>query len=331
MRFEVLDHRPADRVEAVLTAFVPAALAAGAQLATDRPVDPGWLEGVGRASALMASWWAHAPTAPIRAPAGVAAAAKSERAGGVGLCFTGGVDSFWALLRGGHHPSHLVYVIGYDVDRRDVERVRGQVAAVRAVAADRGLSPIVARTDLRQHHQAAAVGWERLHGAALAAVGHLLADVIGRLVIPPSYARGRLIPWGSRPDLDPHWSLPGVVDVEHSATDLPRLRRVQAIGPDPLVHQHLRVCWEHLTNDANCGRCEKCVRTMVMLATVDQLRRCRTFPDDTADLPELIRAVAPLPKEHVGKWRDVLAEPLPDDVRAALFDVAGLPTPTVAP
>lgn len=321
VRFEVLGNQPADRVEAVLTALVPAALAAGAELSTERPVDRGWLEGVGRASDLMASWWGHAPTAPVAAPSARSGEAHRQ-AFGVGLCFTSGVDSFWALLRGGHDPTHLVYVIGYDVDHDDVERVQEQVAAVRAVAQAKGLTPVFVRTDLRHHPHAAAVSWERLHGAALAAVGLLLADVIGRLVIPPSYASGRLVPWGSRPDLDPLWTLPGVVDIEHSLTALPRLARVQAVGHDPLVHEHLRVCWEHLTAGANCGRCEKCVRTMVMLTTIGQLEACRTFGVPVA-LPELIRAVAPLPERHAVMWRDLLTEPLPDDVRAAIDEVAG--------
>lgn len=317
----MLGHRPADRVEAVLTAFVPAALSAGAELRTERPVDRGWLDGVDRASALMASWWDHAPTAPVAAPAARPGGAD-QQAAGVGLCFTGGVDSFWALLRGGHDPTHLVYVVGYDVEADDTDRVEDQVAAVRAVAEAKGLTPVFARTDLRDHPHAAAVSWEYLHGAALAAVGLLLADDIGRLVIPPSYASGRLVPWGSQPDLDPLWTLPGVVEVEHSATALSRLARVQAIGHDPLVHQHLRVCWEHLAPGANCGRCEKCVRTMVMLTTVGELGACRTF-GDVVDLPELIRRVTPLPERHTVMWCDLLAEPLSDDVRTAIVEALG--------
>lgn len=322
----MLGHRPADRVEAVLTAFVPAALSAGAELRTERPVDRGWREGVDRASALMASWWDHAPTAPVAAPVARPGGAD-QHAAGVGLCFTGGVDSFWALLRGGHDPTHLVYVVGYDVEADDTDRVEDQVAAVRAVAEAKGLTPVFVRTDLRHHPHAAAVSWERLHGAALAAVGLLLADVIGRLVIPPSYASGRLVPWGSRPDLDPLWTLPGVVDIQHSLTALPRLARVQAVGDDPLVHELLRVCWEHLTAAANCGRCEKCVRTMVMLTTIGQLGSCRTFGAPVA-LPELVRALTPLPERHAVMWRDLLTEPLPDDVRAAILGVAGDPAPT---
>ena len=65
------------------------------------------------------------------------------------------------------------------------------------------------RSDLRSHPGFASVSWEDTHGAALAAVGHALHRTIGTLVIPPSYAASRLVPWGSRPDLDPRWSVPG--------------------------------------------------------------------------------------------------------------------------
>jgi hypothetical protein len=316
--FALRDHEPSLRAEAVLTAVVPAALAAGATLAAEAPVDPGWAAGVDRASALMATWWDHAAASPVRAPAG--APPPPAGATGTALCFTGGVDSFWALLHGGHDPTHLLYVVGYDVELDDEARVESQVGAVRAVAASLGLEPLFVRTDLRRHPHVRAVNWERLHGAAIAAAGIVASTVVGRLVVPPSYADGRLIPWGSRPDLDPLWSIPGTLEVAHSATPLPRFDRVRAIAGDPLVHQHLRVCWEHRTADANCGTCEKCVRTMAMAATTPHLAALETMPG-RHDLAARILALHPLPSHHVRMWRDLRGTGLPPDVAAAVDHV----------
>lgn len=316
----VLDHDPAAPPEAVLTALVPAALDAGATLRTDLPVDPTWSASVGRATALMAGWWGHAATSPVRAPAG--RPRRDPPAAGVAQCFTAGADSFWALLHGGREPTHLLYVLGYDVALDDAPRATSQLDAVRAVAEARGLEALVVRTDLRQHPNVPFPLWEKLHGAALAGAAMVASGVVGRLLVPPSYGSGRLVPWGSRPDLDPLWSVPGVLEVEHCATPLPRLPRVQQIAGEPLVQQHLRVCWSKRHPTGNCGTCEKCVRTMAQVATTPHLPAMETLPG-REDLPALVRALHPLPPHHLRMWRDLRGVGLPPEVAAAVEEVAG--------
>lgn len=322
--FEVLDHAPSRRVEALLTAFAPAALSAGATLRTAEPVDPGWLEGVGRAAALMGTWWGHGADAPVQAPLAAAlpheAAATGGAAGdGVGLCFTGGVDSFWSLLHGHHSPTHLVHIVGYDARPDDTPRIDDQLVTVRAVADDHGLETLFVRTDLRDHPHAQAAGWEQLHGAALAAVGILLCDVIGRLVIPPSYPEWLAFPWGSHPALDRLWSLPGVLDVEHGPADESRLDRLTAIVAEPLARRYLRVCWEHRSEAANCGACEKCIRTMVMLVAAEVDQVCATFPP-VDDLPARVRALAGLPEKCWTLWVGLHESSLPAELHDAVAD-----------
>jgi len=39
----------------------------------------------------------------------------------------------------------------------------------------------------------------------------------------------------------------------------------------------LRVCWQNKELAYNCGRCEKCLRTMIALHLAGALSRCRTF------------------------------------------------------
>ncbi|MFM8237838.1 MAG: hypothetical protein ACKOBG_08800, partial [Actinomycetota bacterium] len=163
--------------------------------------------------------------------------------------------------------------------------------------------PIVVTTDLRSHPMFASVSWEHTHGAALATIAHLLHPTIGNLVIPPSYAWGRLIPWGSRPDLDPRWSVPNQTTIIHGDASIRRLDRVMAISTHPLVHEHLRVCWRNVTDTLNCGQCEKCLRTMMMLAAADQLQHCRTFPE-RALLPSILDNLERIDPHHLKAWSD---------------------------
>jgi hypothetical protein len=48
---------------------------------------------------------------------------------------------------------------------------------------------------------------------------------------------------------------------------------VLAIAEDPVAHVTLRVCWLNPDQSNNCGRCEKCLRTMTSLAAAGVLSR----------------------------------------------------------
>ncbi|HEX7131332.1 MAG TPA: hypothetical protein VF228_02080 [Iamia sp.] len=319
VRIEARDVELVPRPEAIATAVAPAAAVLGAQLVLEEPVDAGWWAGVEQAAGMLATW--HDAT-PVR-PAVVAPRTRAPRPRrravppGVAQCFTGGVDSFWTLRHGGVAPSHLVYVVGFDVPLDDTARVADQLATLDAVAAAAGgQRPLAVRSDLRSHPHANRVTWGWLHGGALAGVGHALAGVVGTLVIPPSNPEGRLMPLGSHPALDPLWSRPGALAIRHCSTTLPRVERLRALVDDPLAQAHLHVCWEHREPGPNCGRCEKCLRTMAMLAGLGALDRFGTFPA-VEDMPAAIATLGPMGDLYRNMWADVLDLPLPP----ALHDV----------
>jgi hypothetical protein len=318
----------ADATEAWATAFCLPAARAAVRLQVDHPVDPTWRAAANANVATTASWWGGTPTLELDVPDPTTARFRRRgprqrrghervhRSTGRALCFAGGVDSFFSLLRDRHGPSHLLYIVGFEVDVDDTPRAERVIDLVKQVAKDRRLTPIIVRTNLRRHPRFASISWEQSHGAALAAISHLLSPTVGTVIIPPSFAAERLIPWGSRPDLDPRWSVPGRTEVEHGdATEL-RIDRVRAIADHPLVHRHLRVCTQNIGDDMNCGRCERCVRTMTALATVGVLDECLTFPS-RADLASRIDALGTIPAGLTPAWTDLLgAGLLPDERRA---------------
>ncbi|MGI8755721.1 MAG: hypothetical protein ACR2MB_07650 [Acidimicrobiales bacterium] len=307
--------------EAWGTALCLPAARAGARLALPGPVDPHWRAGVAANVADAAAWWGGSSRLVLQVPDATDRPGIADRhdpaAQGRALCFTAGVDSFFSLLASRHHVSHLLFVVGYDMALGEVERTAQTVVSVRAVAREVGVEAIVVRTDLRAHEGFSSVSWEHTHGAALAMVGHLLAPTVGSVVIPPSYARSRLVPWGSRPDLDARWSVPGRLTIEHGDASGRRLDRVLAIAHHPLVHRHLRVCWRNVDGLTNCGRCEKCVRTMVMFAGADQLQHCATFPDRSF-LPHALDDLDGLEPGLLPMWADLVVLPLRLDERTAV-------------
>jgi hypothetical protein len=222
----------------------------------------------------------------IEAPSGLLR--LSDQAQGVGCFFSGGVDSFYTLLK---HPSeitHLIFVHGFDIPLQN-HTLRGQVSgALREVAAELKLPLIEVETNLREFSERQ-VAWPKYHGAALAAIAHLLAPVCGAVYLPTSHTYSELPPWGTHPLLDPLWGSENL-HILHDGCEATRVEKVASIAQHEIALRHLRVCWENREGAYNCGRCEKCLRTMLALHIAGALERCRTFPNrlnpaDVAHIP----------------------------------------------
>jgi hypothetical protein len=265
-------------------ALVPVAMGTGSDLAVDGPVDPAAVEGARAAQQVLHGWYPHLRVAAIDAPAGTDLPAPVA---GVGCFFSGGVDSFYSVLQHRDEITHLVFVHGFDIPIADEDLGDRARAAVRAAAASLGLTLLEVRTDLRRVSDGRA-DWQTLyHGAAMAAVAHALSDHVGRIIVPGSYNQNDLHPWGTHPDLDHHWS-GSRLRMEHDAVDVTRPEKVRALADHQVALDHLRVCFKNPDGAYNCGRCEKCLRTMVNLSAVGALARCRTLPG-TLDLRDVRR------------------------------------------
>src|SRR5262249_21779737 len=104
--------------------------------------------------------------------------------GRVGTFFTGGVDSFYTLLKHHDEITDLIYVHGFDVGL-DVPSLYHKVSAmIENVAAEFNKRYIRIESNLGTLLNAY-VDWGPLgHGAALAAIGHLLARYYRLIYIP---------------------------------------------------------------------------------------------------------------------------------------------------
>ena len=180
------------------------------------------------------------------------------------LCFTGGVDAFYTYFESRHRIDQFAYVVGYDVKLRQRRRAAEVSGMIRAIAAETGHRGIVLRTNLRRHPLVRAAPWVRAFGGALAAVAHLLAGEVGRLLISGDGLGFEHPEVGSRAGMD-HLHGSAAVAIEHTAPTVTRLEKIRRIASEPLVQRNLRVCWQNVAGHLNCGRCEKCIRTMLAL------------------------------------------------------------------
>ncbi len=286
--FESKDIQLAYNMDVFLTlGFVPAMKHADT-LIVDGEVSPRLLESIYTLSGIYRSWYPslHDITIEKAVPA-VKTDIREQR---VGLFFSGGVDSFYTLLRHCDEITDLIFVQGFDVDIDNDDLREKTMTMVRDIGSHFGKRVIEVRTNLRLSFLEQYVGWGILgHGPALTCVGHLLYPYFKRIYIAASdaYKDTLVFPWGSHPLLDPLWSSE-TLEFVHDGCEADRVQKVALISECDKAMKSLRVCYQNRDGAYNCGRCVKCLITMINLYTVGALDRCTTF-DAGLDVREVSR------------------------------------------
>lgn len=223
----------------------------------------------------------------------------------VGAFFSAGVDSFYTLLKHQDEITDLIFVHGFDIDLKDKILREKTSEKVHEVASVFDKNVIEIETNIREVLDSF-VTWDALgQGAALAATGHLLSPAFHRIFIPASYTYADLFPWGSHPVLDPLWSSESLEFV-HDGCEATRVEKVSLLAKHDVALQNLRVCWMNPNSSYNCGRCEKCLRTMINLKVNNALERCTTF-DEKLDVANLYNIkLKKIKKTHIPFIRENL-------------------------
>lgn len=228
--------------------------------------------------------WLH--PVPIRVPETVVPSDPS--AGQTGCFFSGGVDSWYSVLKQRERISYLVTVKGFDIPCADATLWPQLVAANQVVASQLGLPLWLVETNLRDCIDPAYPGlgkqfqgdfWGQcLHGSFLGAVGLALQAHVGQMIVPSTFAQAALHPWGSHPSVDSLWSTEHTRFL-HDGCEANRIEKLQLLTKTDVCLQHLRVCPTHMPGRYNCGKCEKCLRTLLGLYLVGASDRALSFPE----------------------------------------------------
>ncbi len=267
--------------------MLPLATTLGEPIQMDLPVDGQFLKTAGRLLEIWCSWYPHLHPVKIEAPTlppSVFPAKPKAFA-----FFTGGVDSFFTVLR--KVPSvgapaqgldALVNIWGFDIKLEHPESYRRAAVEVRAAAEKLGLPLIEGRTNLRETRFKRA-NWGRLsHGAALAAVGLCLEGSFQKAFVGSTHPPDHQPPHGSHPDTDYLLGTSGF-EIVHDGADTSRAEKVELIARHPVAMEHLHCCFREKSGGGNCGRCHKCYRTMLTLYLIGALDRCRLYSDKPFD------------------------------------------------
>lgn len=193
----------------------------------------------------------------------------------VGHFYSAGVDSSYSLLKHEDQITDLIFIQGFDIPYDSQNLIDRRAEKIYRVADHLGKGVVEIQTNLRKFLDAN-VFWGLSHGAALACIGHLLSSEFKQIYIAPGYSQRALRPWGSHPHLDPLWSNERLEFI-HNEENLVRPQRVAQIAHNQTILDNLHVCLHNLPSGLNCGKCEKCVRTMISLRALGVLDRCKTF------------------------------------------------------
>ena len=278
--------------------LLPLACKLGEDLHVDAPLDGTLRDGMAQLMEWWRFWFPFMHLVSIHASGTFAGGGGGARRSA--QFFSGGVDSFFTLLRhSGQHGSavdDLLVGWGFDIplaERTAFENVRQSLSRV-AHESDKRL--IAFATNLRQTRFGHDIPWGTIgHGSAMAAVALLAARIYHRVFIPSTDGYRESGPWGSHATTDHFYSCSGM-RVIHDGAAYSRLQKVQLIAPSPVALAALRVCWRG-QSDRNCGKCEKCLRTMIALELCNGLQAATTFPDRRLDYATIRRIYCPHQKE----------------------------------
>lgn len=219
------------------------------------PVSTSLLDNLATVQDILHCWNPRFRRIPIDADA----CAPSPSLGRVGSTFSGGVDSLHTLSKHGSVVDCALFIAGFDFD------VDNQDLAPNLMR-KRRLAELLDKPMLLVQSNQMVWGWETGVARNFWNSGYLAAATLflrfEEVLIPSSHTWGRLEPSGSHPLLDPLWSN-GATRFRHADPEVPRTEKIARIASDPRLLAGLHVCWKEAQD--NCGRCEKCLRTMTTL------------------------------------------------------------------
>ena len=200
------------------------------------------------------------------------------------IAFSGGIDSSYSLYRHvqnlGDEPhfsiSSALMVHGFDIPLQQTEAFNTAFVKTNTISESLDVSLIPVATNLRYFP----VFWHHVFGTAIATVMTLFARTFENGLIASGHQSTPYISEGSHPETD-HFLSSNSFSVIHDGDGVTRLDKLRMLQSWPEFLKDLRVCWAGPDKAANCGECEKCIRTILFFRLLGVSPAC--FPGDVTD------------------------------------------------
>ncbi|MEW5815634.1 MAG: hypothetical protein AB1798_09605 [Spirochaetota bacterium] len=207
---------------------------------------------------------------------------------------------------------------GYESLGNQTEAFDRAMSSLKEVAQDAGVSLIPVHTNIKHLDEDLSFWLYEFQGTSLAAVAHAFSSRISTISIAASDDIRSLAPLGSHPLLDPNYSSADL-RIRHDGIRLTRLDRVRIISDWDTALQNIRVCPNNRPDNINCGKCEKCLRTMIELLVIGKLESSKAFPVKDVS-PEMLKQIYIKTVGIDGMYRELI-EPLKNIGRRDLVKI----------
>lgn len=257
----------------------------GRDIHVDGPVSKTLVDNLDEFQSAFAMWLPDLNIVGISAQSEVPAAAPATDEAVV--AFSGGVDASFTAYRHifkkpGRRHRHLktaMLVHGFDIPLGRERAFQRAVTTAERILEGTDVTIATVKTNLKPM---LSVSWEQSFGAALAACLHQFSAGHGTALIGSDEPYKDLVfPWGSNPVTNP------LLGSDHlrvvtDGSGFTRTQKVAEIATWASARDNIRVCWEGPSTGRNCGRCEKCVRTILNFRAVGAPSP-KAFPADVTD------------------------------------------------
>jgi hypothetical protein len=224
--------------------------------------------------------------------------------------FSGGADSCFTVFRHrqgmcGRLQQNIqagLMVHGFDVPLDQEHTFNRALDKSRQILNSLDVEIIPVATNFKQLGQT----WTDAVAPALASCLMLLQREFDTGLIPSTEPyNGLVAPLGSHPLTD-RLLTSDTFQIVHDGADFSRVQKLELISQWPAALKGLRVCYEGPQLDRNCGRCEKCIRTILGFRVVGvELPEC--FEKNVTNRQILTLAIKELPAPQLNDIDRILA------------------------
>lgn len=285
-----------DVADAFVVGLISAAMRLGEDIWVEGKVSARLANGLETYQGILNTWWPDSFKRVDIHYENLADRRQDLRPRGVGCTFSGGVDSFHAVLQmlpsnvrqKGFGITHALMINGFD-QLADLEQrglARKMFDTYQSALKAWNVELLMVDTNLIFFKKVILNRADQVHSysGSLAASAHALGGLFGRFGIcgHGNYAYENMLPYGSHVALDHHLSS-DQLQIMHAGTRHSRVEKIELLAERPQVRKSLRVCFHPPSFDertglpVNCCECEKCVRTMIALMIIGKLDQFPTF------------------------------------------------------
>ncbi len=245
------------------------------RIEADIPVSPMLLENITQIQDAFVLWgpYLRLPLKRVNVYGGLPSPARGGNDDTVAF-YSGGVDGNYTFLKNQANLDYLLFAKGIDMQLSSHELYKQAYSRNSNYLKARGMPLHGIETNVRFLGHENKISWNVCFGGGLSSIA--LAGGFKACYIASGLSYADMYPHGSNIITDPLWRNEHSL-ILHDGAEKTRLEKIRHIMADPMLRDVLRVCWQD--ESYNCGKCEKCLRTMCSLRALKI--HASTFPECT--------------------------------------------------